>query len=56
MKEHDFRTFAVLFADAVRGRNVGPEVAKFRQSFLNMQYCFGEKDLEEQKAKLLSTF
>jgi aminomethyltransferase len=56
MKEQDFRAFAALFADAVRGRNVGAEVAKFRQSFLNMQYCFGEKDLEEQKAKLLSTF
>jgi aminomethyltransferase len=56
MKEQDFRAFAALFADAVRGRNVGPEVAKFRQGFLNMQYCFGVKDLEEQKTKLLSTF
>ena len=56
MKEQDFRAFAALFADAVRGRKVGAEVAKLRKSFLNMQYCFEEEDLEEQKTKLLSTF
>ncbi len=56
MKEKDFRAFAPLFAEAVKGRNVGDEVAKFRQNFLTLRYCFEEKDLGEQKARLLSTF
>jgi len=56
MKEKDFRAFAALFAEAVKGRNVGEEVARFRQNFLTMHYCFEEKDLAEQKARLLATF
>jgi glycine/serine hydroxymethyltransferase len=56
MKEKDFRSFAGIFADAVKGRNVGEEVAKFRQNFLTMDFCFDGKDMEEQRAKLLSTF
>jgi aminomethyltransferase len=56
MKEKDFRALAPLLADAVRGKNVGKEVAKFRQNFPNMCYCFEGKDIEEQKARLLATF
>jgi glycine/serine hydroxymethyltransferase len=56
MKEKDFRAFAVLFAEAVKGKNVGEEVAKFRRNFLTMHYCFDGKDTEEQRAKLLATF
>ena len=40
MKEEDFKEFAVLFTEAVRGRNVGDEVARFRERFQEMQYCF----------------
>jgi len=56
MKEKDFRTFAGIFADGVRGKSVGQEVAKFRQNFLTMHYCFDGKDMEEHRAKLLATF
>lgn len=56
MKEEDFRSFAALFADAVKGKSVAAEVAKFRKNFLTMHYCFDGKDLEQQKAKLLATF
>ena len=56
MKEKDFRTFAGMFAAAVRGEKVGEEVARFRQNFRTMQYCFDESDLEEQTKKLLATF
>jgi len=56
VKEDDFRAFAVLFADAVKCKAVAEEVAKFRQKFLNMCYCFDGKDIEEQKARLLATF
>ncbi len=56
MKEKDFRTFAGIFADGIRGKGVGEEVAKFRQNFLTMQFCFAGKDMEEQRTQLLSTF
>lgn len=56
MKEMDFQAFAALFADAVRGRKVSEEVARFRQSFLNMRFCFEEKDMENLQTKLLATF
>jgi hypothetical protein len=56
MKEKDFRTFAGIFADGVKGKSVGDEAAKFRQNFLTMQFCFVGKDMEEQRTKLLSTF
>ena len=52
----DFQAFAALFADAVRGRKVSEEVARFRQSFLNMRFCFEEKDMENLQTKLLATF
>jgi aminomethyltransferase len=56
MKEKDFQAFAVLFADAVRGKDVAEDVARFRQNFLTMRYCFDGKDLEVQKARLLASF
>lgn len=57
MKEKDFKLFAGLFADAVRGsRNVGEDVAKFRERFLTMHYCFDGKALDEYREKLLKTF
>jgi glycine/serine hydroxymethyltransferase len=56
MKEEDFRSLAPLFAEAVRGRNVADEVAKFRQNFLKIGYCFDGDDIKEQKARLLAGF
>ncbi len=56
MKERDFQAFAPLFADAIRGKKVGDKVAKFRQNFQTMHYCFEGKDTAEFRARLLATF
>jgi len=40
MKEEDFKEFAVMFTEAVGGRNVGSEVSRFREKFQKMEYCF----------------
>jgi len=54
MKEEDFRAFASLFADAVRGRpGVGEEVAHFREKFQKMVFCF-EGDKIDACAKKLA--
>jgi glycine/serine hydroxymethyltransferase len=57
MKETDFEAFASLFAAAVRGdKTVGEEVARFRDGFLDMHYCFDGESLAALKTELLSTF
>jgi len=57
MREKDFEAFAPLFADAVmKGKNVADEVAKFRENFLTMQYCFDGEIVEPFKKELLDTF
>ena len=48
MKEEDFREFAAIFTEAVRGRNVADEVAHFRERFQTMNYCF-DADFTESK-------
>ena len=40
MKEEDFKEFAVMFTEAVGGRNVANEVSRFREKFQKMEYCF----------------
>ncbi len=55
MKEDDFREFAAMFTEAVRGRNVGEEVARFRERFQTMQYCF-DVDFIEYKNFLAGLF
>ena len=40
MKEDDFAEFAAIFNEAVHGRNVGEEVARFRERFQTMNFCF----------------
>ena len=40
MKEQDFKEFATMFTEAVRGRNVANEVSRFREKFQKMEYCF----------------
>jgi glycine/serine hydroxymethyltransferase len=56
MKEADFQSFASLFAEAVRGKKVGSEVARFRKDFLEMHYCFHSEALGVLKQQLLETF
>ena len=57
MKEADFQAFASLFADAVKsGSNVADEVARFREPFQTMHYCFDGEALRQMKEKLLETF
>jgi len=36
----------------VEGQAVGPAVKKFRQRFLQMQYCFSDDSLEEMMERL----
>ena len=48
MREEDFREFAAIFTEAVRGRNVADEVAHFRERFQTMNYCF-DADFTESK-------
>ena len=40
MKEDDFTEFAAIFNEAGHGRNVGEEVARFRERFQSMHFCF----------------
>jgi aminomethyltransferase len=55
MKEEDFREFAAMFTEAVRGRNVADEVARFRERFQTMDYCF-DVDFIEHKNYLAGLF
>ena len=56
MKETDLAGFAPLFAEAVAGRDVGDEVARFREGFQTMQFCFDGETLAPFKKQLLETF
>jgi glycine/serine hydroxymethyltransferase len=55
MKEEDFQEFAGMFTEAVRGRNVADEVARFRERFQTMNYCF-DVDFSEYKNHLTGLF
>jgi len=55
MKEEDFKEFAVMFTEAVRGRNVGDEIARFRERFQTMHYCF-DSDFRDYKNNLIDLF
>jgi aminomethyltransferase len=53
MKEKDFGEAAVLIAEAIRGqRSVKAEVVRLRSRFLELGYCFAERDLEGKLAEL----
>lgn len=57
LKEKDFEALAPLFAEAVKNsKSVGDEVARFRENFQEMHYCFDEKISEQYKKELLGTF
>ena len=55
MKEDDFREFAAMFTEGVRGRNVKDEVARFRERFQTMHYCF-DVDFSEYKNIFVGLF
>jgi glycine/serine hydroxymethyltransferase len=57
MKEDDFRALAPLLAEAIRSdKNLADQVARFRQGFLQMQYCLDDETLKPLKTELLATF
>jgi aminomethyltransferase len=58
MKEKDFREFAPLFAAVVKnGREVAEEVAKLREGFQRMQYCFEDDSVMASfRGRWLKTF
>ena len=58
MKEKDFEILAGLIAEVVRkNKTVKDEVKRYRQNFLEMQYCLPEKEAVELAANLfLSLF
>lgn len=54
MKEKDFEILAGLIADVViRNKKVKEEVRRYRQNFLEMQYCLPEKQAVELASRLL---
>ena len=56
MVEADFAEFAALFAAAVRGESVGPEVAAFRRRFQELRFCFTGGDFAALQERLAATF
>ncbi len=53
MKENDFKQVAQLIADVIDGKKgVKEEVAAFRQRFLELKYCFSEKEFGQAVQKL----
>jgi len=57
MKETDFERFAALLADAVlKNRNVSSEVARFRENFRTMDYCFSGESFDTLKKQVIETF
>jgi len=54
MEEKDFQTLAGLMADLItKGIDVKEEIIKFRNNFLDMQFCFNESDVQHLIPKLL---
>lgn len=54
MKEKDFQTLAGLMADLVKkGSAVKEDIIKFRHTFVDMHFCFDEKDVQTIAASLL---
>jgi len=57
MIEEDFKTLAGLMAEVIKsGREVREEVARFRQGFLDLHFCFDEPKLKPYLKDLLATF
>jgi len=53
MKEKDFKQVAQLIRDVIDGKKgVKEEVTAFRKRFLELKYCFSEKEFDEAVQKL----
>jgi hypothetical protein len=56
MKERDFDELAGFLADVVvRGKNVKDAVKRYRQNFLEMDYCLPAKEAIPLAARILTT-
>ena len=56
MKEDDFKTLAGYIADVViRNKNTKEEIKKFREKFLQMQYCLKKDEAAPLAAKIISS-
>jgi len=57
MKAKDFQTLAALMADLIlNGSPVKDEIIKFREQFIDMQFCFSEEDVQDIVPSLLEAF
>ena len=57
MKEKDFQILAVLMADLIQNRStIKDEIIKFRNQFIDMQYCFTEADVQDIVPSLFDAF
>jgi aminomethyltransferase len=53
MEEKDFQKLAqLIFEVIVNKKTVKEDIKKFRKDFLDMKYCFADKDFEEITSKL----
>ena len=56
MKEKDFQELAGLMADLINnGSTIKEEIIKFRKSFVDMQFCFKESDVQDEVTSLLGS-
>jgi aminomethyltransferase len=56
MGEKDFKALAALMGDLIKnGRAVKDEIIKFRQNFLDMQFCFKEGEFADVTGALLDS-
>ncbi len=56
MKHDDFQELAALMADQMKhDSNIKEKVKSFRSRFLDMQYCFQEKDFQDVASSLIAS-
>jgi glycine/serine hydroxymethyltransferase len=53
MEERDFDVLSGLLADALKKKNIGEEVKKFRQNFLEMKYCLPPEEAMPLAVRIL---
>ncbi|MBU8849727.1 MAG: glycine cleavage system aminomethyltransferase GcvT [Desulfobacterales bacterium] len=57
MKEKDFQELAGLMADLINnGSTIKDEIKKFREQFIDMQFCFTEADVQDGVTSLSGSF
>jgi len=53
MREKDFQTLAALIADLIQNRSIiKDEIIKFRDQFVDMQFCFQQEDVQDLMTSL----